>query len=547
MAAGRGGLSKSRSAAWTPSGMSGQPPDARPIRPRRGAIRTTAASPDDVDHAAVAVEALADTTRRREAARIGVLHQAPERRAPVAEQGRLQSTRGGAGETLRRGEAAAGQDAEGGGERLAGVRHHGPAREPLAADDGGVGVRDVPLLPDEHDGRPLAPHRALHGARAAGEGERRQERRCLRCPHRPIIHGKGAQPETGAPPERRLSLPDLYIINLCLQERLERDWREEVRAVEAARWLDKAGLLRNYNNGLSLRRLLRAGRIAGQEQRPNRKNGTWFIRRLAASRDPHAVREARERLRRCLPIDRDVLPPDWPVNQGPAVFWQELGKTVAAFGYLEHILASTCFALLATGERATALLQENDHEAMRRWTKRLVHSQTDSLRRLTCQLEKVLTETGLVPRAVREDLVARLDELRAWRNALCHGAWLSVDKDGSARLEHVYRDERLPTGFERDVDVKRLSDVRGRTVDVTIRIAEAASVAGPAYTHMGGTGYALTTVMPRMYEPRSAPPEPDLLQAARRAAERDDARNREGLTRHLASLDAGGTAPTEPE
>ena len=144
---------------------------------------------------------------------------------------------------------------------------------------------------------------------------------------------------------------DLYAINLHLQERLESDWRDEVRAPEAARWLDKAGLLTDRKGGLPLRNLLRAGRIAGQQQRPDKKNGTWFIRRLAASRDPQAIRKARERLRRCLPIDRDVLPPDWPVNQGPAVFWQELGKTVAAFGYLEHILASTCYALLATGER----------------------------------------------------------------------------------------------------------------------------------------------------------------------------------------------------
>ena len=123
----------------------------------------------------------------------------------------------------------------------------------------------------------------------------------------------------------------------------------------------------------------------------------------------------------------------------------------------------------------------------------------------------------------REDLVALLHELRPWRNALCHGAWLSVDEDGSGRLKHVYRDEGLPAGFERDVDVKRLCDVRGRTVDVTIRIAEAASATGLAHTHMGGIDYALATVMPRMYEPRPSPSEPDLLHAARRAVERDDA------------------------
>ncbi len=342
-------------------------------------------------------------------------------------------------------------------------------------------------------------------------------------------------------------MPDLYTINIHLQERLEQDWRDEVRAPEAARWLDEASLLKNHNNGLPLRRLLRAGRIAGQQQRPNRKNGAWFIRRLAASRDPGAIRKARERLRRCLPIDRDALPPDWPVNQGPTDFWQELGKTVAAFGYLEHILASACHSLLATGERAAAHLKSNDHEAMRRWTKRLLNSRTDTLYPLTRELDRVLTEAGVVPSAVREDIVARLNELRPWRNALCHGAWLSVAEDGSGRLEHVFRYEGIPAGFEhRNVNVERLSDVRTRTVDIAIRIAEAASVAGPTYTHMGGTGYALATVMPRMYEPHNAPPEPDLLDAARRAIERDDTLSKAVLTRRLAAL-GYENAPTKTE
>ena len=82
--------------------------------------------------------------------------------------------------------------------------------------------------------------------------------------------------------------------------------------------------------------------------------------------------------------------------------------------------------------------------------------------------------------------------------------------------------------------------------DIAIRIAEAASVAGPAYTHMGGAGYALATVMPRMYEPRNARPETDLLHAARRAVERDDTLSKERLTRRLAALDSG-IAPTEPK
>ena len=69
-------------------------------------------------------------------------------------------------------------------------------------------------------------------------------------------------------------MPDLNAINLYLQERLERDGRDEVRALEAARWLDEAGLLRNHRNGLPLRRLFRAGRIAGRQQRPDERYGS---------------------------------------------------------------------------------------------------------------------------------------------------------------------------------------------------------------------------------------------------------------------------------
>ena len=135
-------------------------------------------------------------------------------------------------------------------------------------------------------------------------------------------------------------MSDLYAINIHLQERLEREWREEVRAPEAAAWLDRAGLLRNYRNGLPLRRLLRAGRIAGQHQRPDRKNGAWWIRRIAETPTREGILRARQRMRDYLPFARDHLHADWPLSRENPSFWQELGKTVAMFGDLENTLVS---------------------------------------------------------------------------------------------------------------------------------------------------------------------------------------------------------------
>ena len=70
-------------------------------------------------------------------------------------------------------------------------------------------------------------------------------------------------------------------INAHLQSRLRKESRDEVAAVEAATWLDKAGLLPDSRArpGLPLRRLLRDGVITGQEQRPNVRHGRWWIRR----------------------------------------------------------------------------------------------------------------------------------------------------------------------------------------------------------------------------------------------------------------------------
>ena len=57
------------------------------------------------------------------------------------------------------------------------------------------------------------------------------------------------------------------------------------------------------------------------------------------------------------------------------------------------------------------LLDESD-EALSLWYQRIVRSQTDSLYGLTRELKKVLGEDPSIPYALRDDLVARLDELR---------------------------------------------------------------------------------------------------------------------------------------
>lgn len=78
---------------------------------------------------------------------------------------------------------------------------------------------------------------------------------------------------------------DINAINRFIQLELSRRGESETTAVEAAAWLERAGLLADspHRPGLPLRNLLRANAIQGAEQRPPRKYGRWYIRRLQAS------------------------------------------------------------------------------------------------------------------------------------------------------------------------------------------------------------------------------------------------------------------------
>ncbi len=65
-------------------------------------------------------------------------------------------------------------------------------------------------------------------------------------------------------------------------------------AVEAARWLDAAGVLKNSDSrpGLPLRNLLRADQIDGAIQRPAKPHGRWYITRSGGTAAAGGARPA---------------------------------------------------------------------------------------------------------------------------------------------------------------------------------------------------------------------------------------------------------------
>jgi hypothetical protein len=69
-------------------------------------------------------------------------------------------------------------------------------------------------------------------------------------------------------------------ISRFIQDELRRRAMTTIDAVEAAEWLDAAGVLRDHKRGLPLRKRLRVREIVGGRQDPDKKYGNWFIDRV---------------------------------------------------------------------------------------------------------------------------------------------------------------------------------------------------------------------------------------------------------------------------
>ena len=119
----------------------------------------------------------------------------------------------------------------------------------------------------------------------------------------------------------------------------------------------------------------------------------------------------------------------------------------------------------------------------------------DAMFDLTDRFDGLLREDGRVPHTVRTELRGRLDEIRTWRNALCHGAWFGFSGAGAGVLSHYYRKGKRIVQFPPMVTLKDLADLRARIVDATIRVVEASS--------MTGSDSTLAAVLPRKFEPRN--------------------------------------------
>ena len=148
-------------------------------------------------------------------------------------------------------------------------------------------------------------------------------------------------------------------------------------------------------------------------------------------------------------VDCEALPEMFPTHMHEPVFWESLGRAVAAFGFLEETLCKAIFSFTATKPYSEDEIQQ----AYDKWLPKLQRSLADQLGNLTESYGKAVREH---PDSTIENLDELLDQLKEAskiRNVICHGSWRSPNSEGASIPFFVNRKQER---FETPVDIQFL-------------------------------------------------------------------------------------------
>lgn len=180
-------------------------------------------------------------------------------------------------------------------------------------------------------------------------------------------------------------------------------------------------------------------------------------------------------------IDRDKLPADWPTHAHDSAFWQELGRTVATFGFMEEMLGKAIFAL--TGNKAYD--PEGEPDAFEKWIKTLEKALTDQLGGLIDNYAKALAENDRTKGNDYTALITALKEAKDIRNVLCHGSWDKPDDQGRTTPKFVNR--KLDV-FQTPVDIGFLKQTRDASKHLICDILDSITSVGYNFPGSGSPG-----------------------------------------------------------
>lgn len=178
-------------------------------------------------------------------------------------------------------------------------------------------------------------------------------------------------------------------------------------------------------------------------------------------------------------IDRDSLPPMFPTHGHAPQFWEQLGRTIATYGFLEEVLGKAIFAFTATRRYSPGEIDV----AYQAWLPQLERALTDQLWNLAESYGKAAKGN---PATTTENVAKLVEDIKAatvLRNVLCHGSWRAPDAGGSAFPFFVNRQKEV---FASAIDVAFLTQVQTHVAELACSVMDTVTRMG--WQFPGGAG-----------------------------------------------------------
>lgn len=170
-------------------------------------------------------------------------------------------------------------------------------------------------------------------------------------------------------------------------------------------------------------------------------------------------------------IDRRRLPPLFPTHRHSSRFWEQLGRTVATYGFLEEVLGKAIFAFTATRNYSP----DDIDAAYQAWLPQLERALTDQLWNLAESYGKAARDNPATTTENLDELVENIKKATVIRNVVCHGSWRTPNASGASVPFFVNRQKEV---FDTAIDIAYLEQVQAHVVELACSVID-------TVTHMG--------------------------------------------------------------
>lgn len=180
----------------------------------------------------------------------------------------------------------------------------------------------------------------------------------------------------------------------------------------------------------------------------------------------------------------DKLPKNYPTHLHAADFWENLGRAVATYGFLEEVLKKAIFALTATQNYPS---QEELEKAYAGWGSKLERTLTGQLFKLAESFgaEAKITAESAEEKDSIDMLVDKIKNANKYRNVLCHGSWNTPPESGKSTPFFINHNREI---FDMAIDVSFLIQIQDHVKELACHVMNTVTSKGWQFPGSNGPG-----------------------------------------------------------